>query len=358
MEETITKESKWKKEEEEAKIQIYKYVFGFAEAAAIKCAIELKIADAIESHGRPMTLSQLSTALNCSPPLLFRIMRFLVHRRIFKEETTAENVIGYSQTPLSHLLITVAPLLVLENSPTIVESWHNLSARLKNNDSTSDLLAPFEVAHGKGIWSYAATNPEFNRMFNEGLGCNARVITLPTILESCGDIFNGIGSLVDVGGGNGTTLSILVKAFPWMKGINFDLPNVVSTSEEYNGVEHVAGNMLHFVPNADAAFFMWILHAWDDEDCIKILKNCKEAIPEDRGKVIIIDSVIDEKEENKMLSDIRLTLDIMMMTRSRKGRERTHDEWTHLLINKAGFSRCIITPIPHAVPSIIQAFMS
>ncbi|XP_038887213.1 acetylserotonin O-methyltransferase-like [Benincasa hispida] len=260
MEETIIKESKWKKEEEEeVKIQIYKYVIGFAEAAAIKCAIELKIADAIESHGRPMSLSQLSTALNCSPPLLLRIMRFLVHRRmlitVFKEETTAENVIGYSQTPLSHMLITVAPLLVLENSPTIVESWHNLSAR-------------------------------------------------------------------------------------------------------YNGVEHVAGNMLHFVPNADAAFFMWILHAWDDKDCIKILKNCKEAIPEDRGKVIIIDSVINEKEENKMLSDIRLTLDIMMMTRSQKERERTHDERTHLLINKASFSRCIITSIPHAVPSIIQAFMS
>ncbi|XP_038887211.1 acetylserotonin O-methyltransferase-like [Benincasa hispida] len=264
MEETITKESKWKKEEEEAKIQIYKYVFDFAEAAAIKCAIELKIADAVESHGRSITLSQISSALNCSPPLLFRIMRFFV-RRIFKEETTARS---YSQTPLSHMLITVAPLLVLENSPTIVESWHNLSARLKNNDSTSDLSVPFEVAHGKGIWSYAATNLEFNRMFNEGLGCNARVITLPTILESCGDIFNGIGSLVDVGGGNGTTLSILVKAFPWMKGINFDLPNFVSTSEEYNGVEHVAGNMLHFVPNADAAFFMPIFSRFLTMVCI------------------------------------------------------------------------------------------
>ncbi|XP_050946107.1 acetylserotonin O-methyltransferase-like isoform X1 [Cucumis melo] len=261
MEETITKESKWKKEEEEeAKIQIYKYVFGFAEAAVIKCAIELKIANVIESHGRPtMTLSQLSTALNCSPPLLFRIMRFLTHRGIFREETTPENLIAYSQTPLSHMLINVAPLLLLENSPEIVASWHNLSAKLKNsynNNENSDLVVPFEVAHGKDIWSYGARNPGFNRMFNEGLGCNARVITLPAILENCGDIFNGVESLVDVGGGNGTTLSVLVKAFPWMKGINFDLPNVVSTSEKYDGVEHVGGNMLDFVPKADAAFFM------------------------------------------------------------------------------------------------------
>ncbi|CAK9316029.1 unnamed protein product, partial [Citrullus colocynthis] len=79
---------------------------------------------------------------------------------------------------------------------------------------------------------------------------------LGLLLESCGDIFNGVGSLVDVGGGNGSSLSILVKAFPWMKGINFDLSNVVSTLEEYNGVEHVCGNMFDYVPKADDAFFM------------------------------------------------------------------------------------------------------
>ncbi|XP_022969149.1 xanthohumol 4'-O-methyltransferase-like [Cucurbita maxima] len=356
--EITSKESSWKKEEEEeeeAKIQIYKYIFGFAEAAVIKCAIELQIADAIESHGSPMTLSQLSSALNCSPSLLFRILRFLVHRGIFKQQTTTESPIAYSHTPLSRMLTTMAPLLLLENSPTMVAPWHNLSAKVKADAAGHSNL--FEAAHGKDIWSYAAANPAFNTLFNEGLGCNARVVTLPAILGSCRDMFNGVGSLVDVGGGNGTTLSLLVKACPWMKGINFDLPNVVNTSQEYEGVQHVGGSMFDYVPKADAAFFMWILHAWDDEECIKILKNCKEAIPENTGKVIIVDTVMDEKEENKMLLDIRLTLDIMLMTRFRKGRERTGEEWANLL-KKAGFSRCIITPIVGVVPSIIQAFSS
>ena len=72
----------------------------------------------------------------------------------------------------------------------------------------------------------------------------------------CGEIFDGVGCLVDVGGGNGTCLSILVKACPWIKGINFDLPHVVSVSKEYEGIQHVGGNMFDSVPKADAAFIM------------------------------------------------------------------------------------------------------
>ena len=136
----------------------------------------------------------------------------------------------------------------------MVAPWHNLSAKVKADAAGHSNL--FEAAHGKDIWSYAAANPAFNTLFNEGLDCNARVVTLPAILGSCRDMFNGVGSLVDVGGGNGTTLSVLVKACPWMKGINFDLPNVVSTSQEYEGVQHVGGSMFDYVPKADAAFFM------------------------------------------------------------------------------------------------------
>jgi hypothetical protein len=61
-------------------------MFGFIEMSVVKCAIELGIADAIESHGSPMTLSELSSALPSTPSPLYRIIRFLMHRGIFKEE--------------------------------------------------------------------------------------------------------------------------------------------------------------------------------------------------------------------------------------------------------------------------------
>lgn len=296
-----------------------------------------------------MTLAELSTTLNCSSTLLYRIMRFLIHRGIFREETTAESHIGYAHTPLSRLLATnvensMAPMILFKISPVMLAPWQCLSAHLKNSDTS-----PFEIAHGKDIWSYAAANPEYNVLCNEAMACTARVTT-SAILEGCGDIFDGVGCLVDVGGGNGSTLSILVKACPWMRGINFDLPHVVSASLEYDNVQHVAGDMFDFVPKADVAFLKCILHDWDDEECIKILKNCKEAISENKGKVIIIEAVIEGTEK----SDVGLMFDLLMMAYTNKGKERTHEEWAYL-IHAAGYSRYIVTSI-QAIQSIIQCF--
>lgn len=246
-----------REEEEHARVQIWKYIFGFVEMAIIKCAVELKIADTIESHGSPMTLSQLSSTLNSSPSLLYRILRFLVRRGIFKEQTTKENLTVYTQTPLSRLLASsnnatsMAPLLLLESNPVMLAPWHGLSERIKANQGT-----PFEAAHGKDLWDYAAADPLHNTIFNDGMACAARVITVPAILQGCREIFEGVGSLVDVGGGNGTSLSMILKACPWIKGINFDLPHVISVSPEYNGVQNVGGNMFHCIPKADVAFLM------------------------------------------------------------------------------------------------------
>ena len=239
-------------EHEHACLQVWQYIFGFVEMSIIKCAIELKIGDTIDSHGGLMTLPELSSSLNCSSSLLYRIMRFLVHRGIFKEEPTK----SYAQTPMSRLLASssgssMAPLLLFESNPVMLAPWHGLSARIKGNEAI-----PFEAAHGKDIWSYAAADPTHNAMLNDAMACSSRVMSVPALLEDCGEIFEGVECLVDVGGGNGTSLNMIVKACPWIKAINFDLPHVVASSPPSIGVQHVGGNMFDCVPKADAAFLM------------------------------------------------------------------------------------------------------
>lgn len=100
----------------------------------------------------------------------------------------------------------------------------------------------------------------------------------------------------------------------------------------------------------------WVLHDWGDDDCIRILKKCREAIPIDKGKVIIVEAVIDEKDEkaNSKLTNARLMLDMVMIAHTGTGKERTMEEWEYVL-GEAGFSRHTITPI-HAIQSVIQAF--
>ncbi|OMO80001.1 O-methyltransferase, family 2 [Corchorus capsularis] len=342
-------------EDERADIDIWNYVFGFVKMAVVKCAIELGIAEAIENHGSPMSLSQLSTALGCEPSRLHRIMRFLVHYQIFKEEPiNEENSISYAQTPLSRLLIkngekSMAPFILLESSPVMLAPWHGLGARVR---ATGD--SPFEVTHGKDLWSYTETNPGHSKIFDEAMACGAR-LSVPAIIEGCPEVFDGVESLVDVGGGNGTALSIVVKAFPWIRGINFDLPHVVDVAPKIDGIEYVGGDMFDCVPKADAAFFMWVLHDWDDEECIRILKKCREAIPKEKGKVIIVEAVLEEANKlDDKLDFVRLMLDMVMMAHTNKGKERTLKEWKYVL-GEAGFTRINVKPI-HAVQSVIEAF--
>ncbi|CBI34619.3 unnamed protein product, partial [Vitis vinifera] len=73
--------------------------------------------------------------------------------------------------------------------------------------------------------------------------------------------FEGLKPLVDVGGGNGSILNVIVSKYPSIKGINFDLAPVIEKSPSYPGVEHVAGDMFTSVPNGDAIFMKWILHS-------------------------------------------------------------------------------------------------
>ncbi|KAK8508211.1 hypothetical protein V6N13_055659 [Hibiscus sabdariffa] len=88
-------------EDDKAEVGIWNYAFGYVKMAVVKCAIELGIADAIDNHAGPMTLSELTTTLKCESSRLSRIMRFLVHHQIFKEEPITRDSVGFALTPLS-----------------------------------------------------------------------------------------------------------------------------------------------------------------------------------------------------------------------------------------------------------------
>ncbi|KAK2389117.1 putative O-methyltransferase [Trifolium repens] len=355
----IHSEVTWEKEEEEkeeeqAQVEIWKYIFGFVELSVVKCAIELGIADAIENHKKPMSLIELSTTLKCDSSYLNRIMRFLVNRKIFKTiNTNHDTYPSYVQTPLSRRLIrngekNMTAFLLLESSHVMVAPWLSLSGRVLVNGNPS-----FEKVHGEDVWRYAASNNDHSNLINDAMACDA-IVVVPAIVKGCSEVFDGVGSLVDVGGGNGTTMSILVKAFPWIHGINFDLPHVIDVAPKYDGVEHVAGDMFASVPKADAVFIKWVLHDWGDDECIQILKKCREAIPKEKGKVIIVEAVIEEEGgKHNNYKDVGLMLDMVMMAHTNIGKERTLQEWDYV-IKMAGFKAFTVISI-NAVQCVILA---
>jgi hypothetical protein len=88
-----------------------------------------------------------------------------------------------------------------------------------------------------------------------------------------------------------------------------------------------------------------ILHDWNDKECVKILKNCKNAIAKKgkEGKVIIIDMVVEIEKRNDEAIETQLSCDMLMMVLF-TGKERNEEEWIKL-ISSAGFSNYKITAV-------------
>ncbi|KAK9051278.1 hypothetical protein SSX86_027905 [Deinandra increscens subsp. villosa] len=331
---------------------IWNHIFSFINSMSLKCAVELQIPDIIHHHGSPMLLSELVEALGLKHERthsLYRLMRILVHSGFFikqgggNDEEEGED--GYLLAPASRLLLKEEPLSIRPNllavlDPTVLDSCQNMSKWFQNDDVT-----PFHTTHGMMLWDLVGQQPKLNQFFNEAMASDARLVT-HVILKDCRGVFEGLDSIVDVGGGTGTVVKAVAKDFPDIRCICFDLPHVVNGLVGSKNLSYIGGDMFEAIPSANAVLLKWILHDWSDEECIKILKQCKEAIPSKKngGKLIIIDMVVKDQEEGPSeLLKTQLLFDMMMMSVV-TGRERTEKDLAKLFVN-VGFSDYKITPI-------------
>ena len=92
----------------------------------------------------------------------------------------------------------------------------------------------FKKVHGMPIFQYMDMDPTFNELFNKGMA-DLSTIIMKKILEVYQG-FEGLTSLVDVGGGTGKCLSMIISKNASIKGINFDSPHVTQSAPSYLGI--------------------------------------------------------------------------------------------------------------------------
>jgi flavonol 3-O-methyltransferase/caffeic acid 3-O-methyltransferase len=201
-------------------------------------------------------------------------------------------------------------------------------------DAVLDGGIPFNKAYGMSAFEYHGTDPRFNRVFNEAMKNNSIIITKK--LLQLYDGFQGLGTLVDVGGGVGATVAAITAHYPTIKGINFDLPHVISEAPPFPGVTHVGGDMFKKVPSGDAILMKWILHDWSDQHCGTLLKNCYDALPV-HGKVVLVECILPVNPEAKPSSQGVFHVDMIMLAHNPGGRERYEREY-EALARGAGFA--------------------
>ncbi|KAJ4766112.1 O-methyltransferase [Rhynchospora pubera] len=320
---------------------------------ALRCAVDLDISGRIQAYGRPIPLNELARSIPIPPEkdlMLGRLMTLLVHQGVFGQSQD-----GYQLTPASELLLTdgsnLGAYVRLFTQSQSTKGWNRLSEVFKDTGNCT----LFEKMHdGKKAWEIVKEIPEYGNTFNEAMASQSNSITRGLVAR-CSNIFDGLNSLVDVGGGTGTTVKIIAEAIPGLKCTLFDLPHVVKNVLKSDSFDVIGGDMFEKIPPADAIFLKKVLHDWDDEVCVRILKNCKEALESSKngGKVIVVDIVIDLENNDTKAVETSLLYDISMMCIH--GKERNKHEW-HDIIFGAGYSGYKIYPIKLGVNSVMELY--
>ncbi|KAJ8556266.1 hypothetical protein K7X08_023024 [Anisodus acutangulus] len=285
-------------------------------------------------------LEIVSRMPNCKNPdaavMLDRMLYVLASYSLFDCSVVEENGVTerrYGLSGVGKFFVrdedgaSMGPLLALLQDKVFINSWFELK------DAVLEGGVPFDRVHGVHAFEYPKSDPKFNDVFNKAM-LNHTTVVMKKILENYKG-FEDLKTLVDVGGGLGVNLKMITSKYPTIKGINFDLPHVVQDAPSYPGVEHVGGDMFESVPEGDAIFMKWILHDWSDSHCLKLLKNCYKALP-DNGKVIVVEAHLPVKPDTDTAVAGVSQCDLIMMAQNPGGKERSEQQF-RALASEAGF---------------------
>jgi hypothetical protein len=268
---------------------LFPLVVGYRISQAIYVVAKLGIPDLLA--GGPQDSDALAQATGANAGALYRVLRFLAGVGLFDE--TAPRAFGL--TPLGARLCTDAPgstrpvaLMLLD--PPLWQAWGALLHTVQTGESA------FQQVHGQGVFEYLAAHPDSSRVFQQAMTSNTA--WSGTAITQAYDL-SGIGRLVDVGGGHGLLLATVLQAYPAMRGVLFDRPNVVAGAPavlEAAGVadrcEIVGGDFFASVPPGGEAYVLrQILHDWDDARAAQILAHCRRVLG-GSGKVLVIERAI------------------------------------------------------------------
>jgi hypothetical protein len=317
---------------------------GYWVSRSIYVAAKLGIADLLKDS--PKSCDELATATGTHAPSLYRVLRALASLGVFAE--TQPN--HFTLTPLAACLQSDVPGSFRACVIVLGEEYYRAWGEFMHSVHTGG--SSFEHIYGMNLFDYYAQNPESAKIFDESM-TNLSAVESAAIAASYD--FSSIQTLVDVAGGEGLLIASILKSNPTLKGVLFDLPHVIERAKRFLEAEgllercqQAAGNFFESVPEGgDAYILKHIIHNWDDERAIGILKQCHKVMPAN-GKILVAEQVIPPGNEPFMGK----LFDLHMLAVTSGGRERTEAEY-RALFEKAGFKLTRIVPTQGDV-SIIE----
>ncbi len=294
----------------------------------IYAAAKLGIADLLKDGA--LSCDQLASATGTHARSLYRLMRALASINIFAENEQSD----FTLTPLGACLLSDVPGSIRAAAIMLGEEHYRVWGDILYSVRTG--TSAFKHLYDTNVFQYYAQNPEPAKIFSEAM-TSVSTIEDAAIVE--GYDFAKIQKLVDVGGGHGSLLISILKSNPHLRGVLFDQPFVIEGAKhlfEQQGVssrcEFVSGNFFQSVPTGgDAYILKHVVHDWNDEKAITILKQCHQAMVEN-NLLLLVEMVIPPGNSAFMGK----LVDVNMLLMCDGGCERTESEYQSLL-KSAGF---------------------
>jgi hypothetical protein len=308
---------------------------GYRNTALLYLAAKLNIPDLLADG--PRTHEDLAHTLHAHPPSLLRLLRGLVVLGICSEEKHGR----FQLTDLGGGLKRVAKgsrrHLAILDGEEYAPAWNGLLHSIVTGNTA------FDHVFNMTPWRHREKHPELNQCFNDWLG-QITAEAAHAILEAYD--FSPYHIIADVGGGQGALLAAILKAHPTAEGILFDQAHVVSTARlvlESAGVHKrcqiQSGSFFEQIPGgADALLLKSILHDWNDEQCLTILKNCHAGLKPGRA-LLAVERLLPAQAKNNRV----VILGDLHMLAVTSGRERASEEYEKLFA-AAGFALKRIVP--------------
>lgn len=301
---------------------------GFAPAFTMRALAELEIPEALGDRRR--TAQEIADEKGLNADALHRVMRYAALHGLLKLDGKGRFRLTRTGAVLraDHKHSMRSWVLYLTSRAT-QEAWFGLTEAVRTGEPA------FPATHGESVWTYFEKHPEEERQFAEGMR-RITEVDVPSIVA--GYPWPDSGTVCDVGGGIGTLLAGVLKARPGLKGVLVDGQGVLREAEGHleragvrDRVELSPGNFFESVTaKADVYVMKDILHDWDDERCLQILRTVRAAMPSG-SRVVLVETLQERNEVEPVASFV----DVLMLTQTDGGRQRSVAE-LHALLGEAG----------------------
>ncbi len=292
---------------------------GRCRAQVVSAAATLGLPDLLEAG--PRGLDELAAATRCDVAGLERLL--VAFAAMGFCERTADRTFALTRRGQALRRNELGALAAFLGSPAMWDPWSRLPEALRAGGTNA-----FERTHGRDLYDFLARTPAAAAAYDAAIDAYTR-----DEAGALGDRFDfsKVRTVLDVGGGLGTSLLVLLRRWPHLRGMLVDLPHVAERTRarldaELPGrVDVQAGDFMEGLPRgADACLLKHVLHNWDDGKATAVLRRCAEVL-EPGGRMLVIEFILpaDDRHDAARLLD----LEMLVLT---GGRERRKPELRRL----------------------------